>query len=70
MGRFARARVEHGDTSPRLERVLTDLADRMTFGDAVDSPEEQQRHELDRAQAERVTCRVCDEAEAYLVSGS
>jgi hypothetical protein len=58
--------VEHGDTSPQLERSLTDLSARMTFGDAVASLEEQQRQVLDRTQAERITYRVCDEAEAYL----
>src|SRR5487761_2787750 len=58
--------VEDGGVSLRLERALTDLAERMTFGDAVDSLREQQGQEIDRTQAERITYRVCDQAAAYL----
>ena len=58
--------IEDKGTSLELERALTDLTERMTFGDAVESLAEQQRQELDRTQAERITYRVCDEAETYL----
>jgi len=58
--------LEHGGASLLLERALSDLTERMTFGDAVDSLLEQQGQSIDRTQAERITYRVCDEAEAYL----
>lgn len=58
--------VEVGDASLGLERALTDLTERMTFGDAVESLEEQQHQEIERTQAERITYAVCDEVETYL----
>jgi hypothetical protein len=58
--------VEQGDVSLELERALTDLTERMTFGDAVNSLQEQQHQALDRTQAERLTYHVCDEAETFL----
>lgn len=58
--------VEHGDVSQGFERVLTDLTERMTFGDAVNSLREQQHQELDRTQAERITYQVGEEAEVFL----
>jgi hypothetical protein len=58
--------VEHGTVSLLLERALTDLTERVTFGDAVDSLREQHGQDVDRTQAERITYRVGDEAEAYL----
>lgn len=58
--------VEAGDTSLELERALTDLTERMTFGDAVSSLCEQQGQTLDRTQAERITYRVADQAATFL----
>jgi hypothetical protein len=58
--------IEEGATSMVLERKLTDLTERMTFGDAVRSLEEQQGQCMDRTQAERITYGVCDEVEIYL----
>ena len=58
--------VEAGDTSLALQRALTDLTERMTFGDAVRSLKEQQGQEIDRTQAERITYRVGEQAEQYL----
>lgn len=58
--------VETGDASLGLERALTDLTERMTFGYAVRSLREQQGQEMDRTQAERITYRVGMQAEAYL----
>lgn len=45
---------------------LQDLTERVTFGDAVDSLREQHGQDVDRTQAERITYRVGDEADAYL----
>lgn len=58
--------VEDGDVSLQFERVLTDLTERMTFGDAVNSLHEQQGQDLDRTQAERITYRVGADAETFL----
>lgn len=57
---------EHGGVSLALERALTDLTTRMTFGDAVDSMEEHHNQEVDRTKAERVTYNVGRDAEEYL----
>lgn len=59
--------MEHGTVSLLLERALTDLTERVTFGDAVESLREQHGQDVDRTQAERITYRVGDEAEAYLM---
>ena len=58
--------VEHGDVSLGLERAVTDLTTRMTFGDAVDSMQEHHGQALDRTKAERITYRVGEQAAAYL----
>jgi hypothetical protein len=58
--------VEHGDVSLGLERAVTDLTTRMTFGDAVDSMKEHHGQALDRTKAERITYRVGEQAAAYL----
>jgi hypothetical protein len=58
--------VEHGDVSLGLERAVTDLTTRMTFGDAVDSMQEHHRQTLDRTKAERITYHVGEQAAAYL----
>lgn len=58
--------LEHGGVSLALERALTDLTTRMTFGDAVVSMEEHHDQRVDRTKAERVTYRVGREAEIYL----
>ena len=55
--------VEAGGVSLGLERVLTELTTRMTFGDATDSMREQHGQNLDRTKAERVTYTVAREAE-------
>jgi hypothetical protein len=57
---------EAGGVSLQLERALTDLTSRLTFGDAVDTLMEQHGQEMDRTKAERVTYRVGDEALRYL----
>jgi hypothetical protein len=49
-----------------LERALTDLTTRMTFGDATVSMKEHHDQEVDRTKAERVTYAVAREAELYL----
>jgi len=58
--------VNDGGTSLQLERCLTDLTERMTFGDAINSMQEQHRQEIDRTQAERITYRVGAQASEYL----
>jgi hypothetical protein len=58
--------VNDGGTSLQLERCLTDLTERMTFGDAISSMQEQHRQEIDRTQAERITYRVGAQASEYL----
>jgi hypothetical protein len=58
--------VEHGDVSLGLERAVTDLTTRMTFGDAVSSMQEHHGQVLDRTKAERITYRVGEQAAAYL----
>lgn len=58
--------VEHGDVSLGLERAVTDLTTRMTFGDAVDSMQEHHGQALDRTKAERITYRVGEQAATYL----
>lgn len=58
--------VEHGDVSLGLERAVTDLTTRMTFGDAVSSMQEHHGQALDRTKAERITYRVAEQAAAYL----
>ncbi len=57
---------EHGGVSLALERGLTDLTTRMTFGDAVDSMVEHHGQGVDRTKAERVTYQVGREAQEYL----
>lgn len=57
---------ENGGVSLALQRALTDLTSRLTFGDAVTTYREQHGHEVERTKAERVTYRVGREAEAYL----
>ena len=49
-----------------LERALTDLTSRLTFGDAVTTFEEQHSQEVERTKAERITYRVGDDALEYL----
>lgn len=58
--------VESGGVSLGLERAITDLTTRMTFGDAVDSMREHHGQEVDRTKAERITYAVGSEAQAYL----
>jgi hypothetical protein len=58
--------VEHGDVSLGLERAVTDLTTRMTFGDAVSSMQEHHGQSIDRTKAERITYRVGEQAAAYL----
>jgi hypothetical protein len=58
--------VEHGDISLGLERAVTDLTTRMTFGDAVSSMQEHHGQALDRTKAERISYRVGEQAAAYL----
>jgi hypothetical protein len=58
--------LEHGGVSLAVERALTDLTKRMTFGDAVDSMREHHAQDVDRTKAERVTYQVGREAEEYL----
>jgi len=57
---------EDGGVSLALERALTDLTSRLTFGDAVTTFEEQHGQEVDRTKAERITYRVGDDALEYL----
>jgi hypothetical protein len=57
---------EDGGVSLALERALTDLTSRLTFGDAVTTFEEHHDQEVDRTKAERVTYRVGDDALEYL----
>jgi hypothetical protein len=57
---------ENGGVSLALERALTDLTSRLTFGDAVATFEEHHGQEVDRTKAERVTYRVGDDALEYL----
>jgi hypothetical protein len=58
--------IESGGVSLGLERAVTDLTTRMTFGDAVESMREHHDQVIDRTKAERVTYDVAREAEAYL----
>jgi hypothetical protein len=58
--------MEHGDVSLGLERAVTDLTTRMTFGDAVSSMQEHHGQVLDRTKAQRITYRVGEQAAAYL----
>ena len=58
--------VESGGVSLGLERALTDLTTRMTFGDATDSMREHHGQDIDRTKAERVTYAVARDAELYL----
>jgi hypothetical protein len=58
--------VEHGDVSLGLERAVTDLTTRMTFGDAVISMQEHHGQALDRTKAERITYEVGEQAKTYL----
>jgi hypothetical protein len=58
--------MEQGGVSLELERMVTDLTTRMTFGDAVDSMQEHHGQELDRTKAERVSYRVGEQATQYL----
>jgi hypothetical protein len=57
---------EDGGVSLALERALTDLTSRLTFGDAVTTFEEQHGQEVERTKAERVTYRVGNDALEYL----
>ena len=58
--------VESGGVSLGLERALTDLTTRMTFGDATESMREHHGQEIDRTKAERITYAVARDAELYL----
>lgn len=58
--------LQSGGVSMELERKTTDLTTRMTFGDAVDSLQEQHNQEMDRTQAERITYAVGHQATLYL----
>jgi hypothetical protein len=58
--------VQQGDVSMDLQRKVSDLTTRMTFGDAVDSLAEQHGQQIERTQAERITYRVGHEAAQYL----
>jgi hypothetical protein len=58
--------VEHGGVSLGLQRAVTDLTTRMTFGDAVSSVEEHHGQTLDRTKAERMTYQVGEQAKEYL----
>ncbi len=58
--------VESGGVSLGLERALTDLTTRMTFGDATDSMREHHGQPIERTKAERVTYAVAHDAEMYL----
>lgn len=58
--------VEQGGVSLGLERAVTDLTTRMTFGDAVNSMDEHHGQTLDRTKAERVTYEVGEQAKEYL----
>jgi hypothetical protein len=58
--------LHQGSVSMELERKTTDLTTRMTFGDAVDSLEEQHGQKMDRTQAERITYAVGQQATEYL----
>jgi len=58
--------VEQGGVSLGLERAVTDLTTRMTFGDAVNSIVEHHGQTLDRTKAERVSYRVGKQATEYL----
>ena len=58
--------IEAGGVSLGLERALTDLTTRMTFGDATESMREHHQQELDRTKAERITYAVARDAETYL----
>jgi hypothetical protein len=58
--------VEQGGVSLGLERAVTDLTTRMTFGDATNSMDEHHGQTLDRTKAERMTYRVAEQAKEYL----
>lgn len=58
--------VESGGVSLGLERAVTDLTTRMTFGDAVTSMKEHHDQTVERTKAERVTYAVAREAQRYL----
>jgi len=58
--------VESGGVSLGLERALTDLTTRMTFGDATVSMQEHHGQEIDRTKAERITYAVARDADGYL----
>ena len=58
--------LESGGVSLALERALTDLTTRMTFGDAVDSMKEHHAHSIDRTKAERITYQAGYKAEEHL----
>lgn len=58
--------LESGGVTLGLERALTDLTTRMTFGDATTSMAEHHEQEVDRTKAERVTYAVARDAQVYL----
>jgi hypothetical protein len=58
--------VEQGGVSIGLERAVTDLTTRMTFGDAMSSMAEHHGREMDRTKAERVSYQVGEQATEYL----
>lgn len=58
--------VESGGVSLGLERALTDLTTRMTFGAATESMHEHHSQDIDRTKAERITYAVARDAQDYL----
>lgn len=58
--------IEHGGVSLGLERAVTDLTTRMTFGNATQSMVEHHGQTLDRTKAERISYQVGRQATDYL----